>query len=241
MELHESKLIFLKRKKKDAHNNNTCLIYFFHNKMIWGFKERINSNILLSKKYKKLKEHKYLLYIHSNYKNQIMKKLVLIFTIVLSLVFSKNVIAQGTIVDVAIGNKDFSTLVTALKAADLVSALQGKGPFTVFAPTNDAFAKIDAKTLNSLLEEKNQKALANILTYHVISGKITATDVVAALEKGNGLVELTALNGQVISVMKKDGKIWLKDTNGVYSEITATDVMGSNGVIHVINTVAMPK
>ena len=170
-----------------------------------------------------------------------MKKLVLIFTIVLSLVFSKNVIAQGTIVDVAIGNKDFSTLVTALKAADLVSALQGKGPFTVFAPTNDAFAKIDAKTLNSLLEEKNQKALANILTYHVISGKITATDVVAALEKGNGLVELTALNGQVISVMKKDGKIWLKDTNGVYSEITATDVMGSNGVIHVINTVAMPK
>jgi len=170
-----------------------------------------------------------------------MKKLVLIFTIVLSLTFSENVIAQGTIVDVAVGNKDFSTLVTALKAADLVSALQGKGPFTVFAPTNDAFAKIDAKTLNSLLEEKNQKVLANILTYHVISGKITATDVVAALEKGNGLVELTALNGQVISVMKKDGKIWLKDTNGVYSEITATDVMGSNGVIHVINTVAMPK
>ena len=170
-----------------------------------------------------------------------MKKLVRIFTIVLSLTFSENVIAQGTIVDVAVGNKDFSTLVTALKAADLVSALQGKGPFTVFAPTNDAFAKIDAKTLNSLLEEKNQKALANILTYHVISGKITATDVVAALEKGNGLVELTALNGQVISVMKKDGKIWLKDTNGVYSEITATDVMGSNGVIHVINTVAMPK
>ena len=170
-----------------------------------------------------------------------MKKLVLIFTIVLSLTFSENVIAQGTIVDVAVGNKDFSTLVTALKAADLVSALQGKGPFTVFAPTNDAFAKIDAKTLNSLLEEENKKALANILTYHVISGKITATDVVAALEKGNGLVELTALNGQVISVMKKDGKIWLKDTNGVYSEITATDVMGSNGVIHVINTVAMPK
>ena len=170
-----------------------------------------------------------------------MKKLVLIFTIVLSLVFSKNVIAQGTIVDVAIGNKDFSTLVTALKAADLVSALQGEGPFTVFAPTNDAFAKIDAKTLNSLLEEENKKALANILTYHVISGKITATDVVAALDKGNGLVELTALNGQVISVMKKDGKIWLKDTNENYSEITATDVMGSNGVIHVINTVAMPK
>ena len=170
-----------------------------------------------------------------------MKKLVLIFTVILSVAFSKNVSAQGTIVDVAVGNQDFSTLVTALKAADLVGALQGDGPFTVFAPTNDAFAKIDAKTLNSLLEEKNQKVLANILTYHVVSGKLAASDVVAALEKGNGSVELTALNGEVISVMQKDGKIWLKDSNGNYSEIIATDVMGSNGVIHVINTVVMPK
>ena len=170
-----------------------------------------------------------------------MKKLVLIFTITLSVMFSKNTNAQGTIVDVAAGNKDFSTLVTALKAADLVSALQGDGPFTVFAPTNDAFAKIDAETLNSLLEEKNQKVLANILTYHVISGKLAATDVVAALDKGNGSIELKALNGELISVMQKDGKIWLKDSNKNYSEITATDVMGSNGVIHVINTVVMPK
>ena len=97
-----------------------------------------------------------------------MKKLTIIFTIILS-VFSKNVMAQGehpsnktasnTIVDVAVSNKDFSTLVTALKAADLVSALQGAGPFTVFAPTNDAFGKIDAETLGSLLEKKNQKVL----------------------------------------------------------------------------------
>ena len=170
-----------------------------------------------------------------------MKKLVFIFTIILSLAFSKNTNAQGSIVDIAVGNKDFSTLVTALKAADLVSALQGDGPFTVFAPTNDAFAKIDAETLNSLLEENNQKVLANILTYHVISGKLAATDVVAALDKGNGSVELKALNGELISVMQKDGKIWLKDSNENYSEITATDVMGSNGVIHVINTVVMPK
>ena len=141
----------------------------------------------------------------------------------------------------AVGNEDFSTLVTALKAADLVGALQGDGPFTVFAPTNDAFAKLDSNTLSSLLEAKNQKALANILTYHVISGKLTATDVVSALESGNGSVDLTALNGQVINVMQKDGKIWLKDLNGNYSEIVATDVMGSNGVIHVINTVVMPK
>jgi|TARA_B110000003_G_scaffold112214_1_gene114867 uncharacterized surface protein with fasciclin (FAS1) repeats len=170
-----------------------------------------------------------------------MKKLVLILTIAMTLVISKNVIAQGTIVDVAVENEDFSTLVTALKAADLVGALQGDGPFTVFAPTNDAFAKLDSNTLSSLLEAKNQKALANILTYHVISGKLTATDVVSALESGNGSVDLTALNGQVINVMQKDGKIWLKDLNGNYSEIVATDVMGSNGVIHVINTVVMPN
>ena len=170
-----------------------------------------------------------------------MKKLILILTIAMTVAFSKDATAQGTIVDVAVGNKDFSTLVTALTAADLVTALQAEGPFTVFAPNNAAFAKIDSKTLNSLLEVKNKKALANILTYHVVSGKLTATDVVAALKKGNGMVELKALNGQVLTVMQKDGKIWLKDANGNYSEIIATDVMGSNGVIHVIDTVVMPK
>ena len=170
-----------------------------------------------------------------------MKKLVLILTIAMTLIMSKNVIAQETIVDVAVGNEDFSTLVTALKAADLVGALQGDGPFTVFAPTNGAFAKIDPSTLSSLLEPNNQKALANILTYHVISGKITAADVVSALKKGNGTVELKALNNQVLTVVQKDEKIWLKDTNGNYGEIVATDVMGSNGVIHVINTVVMPN
>ena len=187
-----------------------------------------------------------------------MKKLTVILAFILA-IFSKNVMAQGehpsnkqsehpsnkiasnTIVDVAVGNKDFSTLVTALKAADLVSALQGSDPFTVFAPTNDAFAKIDDETLGSLLEKKNQKVLANILTYHVIAGKLVAADVVAALEKGNGSVVLTALNDETITVMQKDGKIWLKDSNDNYSEITATDVMADNGVIHVINTVVMPK
>ena len=170
-----------------------------------------------------------------------MKKLVLSVTMILCVAFASNLSAQKTIVDVAVGNKDFTTLVTALKAADLVSALQGEGPFTVFAPTNDAFAKIDAKTLSSLLEAGNKEALANILTYHVVSGKLTASDVVAALKKGGGMVELKALNGQVITVTQKDDKIWLKDSNGDFSEIIATDVMGSNGVIHVIGTVVMPK
>ena len=170
-----------------------------------------------------------------------MKKITLILSIVISSISSNVSYAQETIVDVAVGNKNFSTLVTALKSADLVGALQGNGPFTVFAPTNDAFAKIDSKTLNSLLEEKNQKVLSNILTYHVISGKLVASDVVAALNKNNGSVELKALNGQLITIMKKDGKIWLRDSKGNYSEISATDVMGSNGVIHVIDTVVMPE
>jgi len=170
-----------------------------------------------------------------------MKKLVLSVTMILSVAFASSLSAQKTIVDVAVGNKDFTTLVTALKAADLVGALQGEGPFTVFAPTNDAFAKIDAKTLSSLLEAGNKEALANILTYHVVSGKLAASDVVAALKKGGGMVELKALNGQVITVTQKDDKIWLKDSNGDFSEIIATDVMGSNGVIHVIGTVVMPK
>ncbi len=170
-----------------------------------------------------------------------MKKLILILTIATTVAFSQSANAQGTIVDVAVGNEDFSTLVTAVKAADLVSALQGDGPFTVFAPTNSAFAKIDSNTLSSLLESKNQKALANILTYHVVAGKLTATDVVAALKKGKGKVELKALNGEVLTVMQKDDKIWLKDAKGNYSEIVATDVMASNGVIHVIDTVVMPK
>lgn len=170
-----------------------------------------------------------------------MKKLVLSVTMILCVAFASSLSAQKTIVDVAAGNKDFTTLVTALKAADLVSALQGEGPFTVFAPTNDAFAKIDAKTLSSLLEAGNKEALANILTYHVVSGKLAASDVVAALKKGDGMVELKALNGQVITVTQKDDKIWLKDSNGDFSEIIATDVMGSNGVIHVIGTVVMPK
>lgn len=169
-----------------------------------------------------------------------MKKITLIFTFVLVVLFSTDSKAQ-TVVDAAVSNENFSTLVAALTAADLVTALQGDGPFTVFAPTNDAFAKLDPATLKSLLEPKNKAALSNILTYHVVSGKLTAADVVAALKAGKGKVELKALNGQTLTVVQKDGKIWLQDRSGNYSEIVTTDVMGTNGVIHVINTVVMPK
>ncbi|NND62360.1 MAG: fasciclin domain-containing protein [Flavobacteriaceae bacterium] len=171
-----------------------------------------------------------------------MKKLVFILTTVLVFSIAQNATAQKqSIVEIAVGNEDFSTLVTALKAADLVGALQGDGPFTVFAPTNAAFAKIDSKTLGSLLEPQNKGALSNILTYHVVSGNLASGDVVAALKKGNGKAEVKALNGETLTVMQKDGKIWLKDGNGNYSQITSTDIMASNGVIHVIGDVVMPK
>lgn len=170
-----------------------------------------------------------------------MKIITSLFVVLLSLMISNNALAQGTVADVAVGNENFSTLVVALKAADLVGVLQSEGPFTVFAPTNDAFAKIDSATLNFLLEPANKAALANILTYHVVAGRLNAADVVKALNEGGGKVTLTAVNDQSLTVLQKDGKILLMDSAGNYSEITATDVMGSNGVIHVIDTVVMPE
>ncbi|MCK8522853.1 fasciclin domain-containing protein [Aquimarina sp. D1M17] len=172
-----------------------------------------------------------------------MKKSIFVISTLVLFFIVQTVSAQKTkkdIVDVAVSVDDFSTLVTALKAADLVGALKGEGPFTVFAPTNDAFGKIDSKTLNSLLEPANKEKLTAILTYHVVSGKIAATDVVNALKKGNGKTELTTLNGAKFKVIKKDGKIWLKDQKGNYSQIVKTDVMAKNGVIHIISDVVMP-
>ncbi|MEY8019776.1 fasciclin domain-containing protein [Muriicola sp. SD30] len=173
-----------------------------------------------------------------------MKKVIFILSTVALLLGSTNANAQNNsqdIVDIAVSVDDFSTLVTALKAADLVGALQGDGPFTVFAPVNSGFAKIDADALNSLLKPENKEKLAAILTYHVVSGKITASDVVNALNKGNGKAELTTLNGGKLTAVKKDKGIYLMDANGNYSMITKTDVIASNGVIHIIEDVVMPQ
>ena len=172
-----------------------------------------------------------------------MKKLIFVLSTLFLFLVAQMASAQNNkdIVDVAVSVDDFSTLVTAVKAADLVGALKGDGPFTVFAPTNDAFAKIDSKTLNSLLEPANKEKLSAILTYHVVSGKLAAGDVVNALKKGGGKAEVTTLQGAKLKVIKKDGKIWLKDQNGNYSQIVKTDVMAKNGVIHVISDVVMPK
>jgi len=172
-----------------------------------------------------------------------MKKLILTITTAAIFLFTINANAQSKdIVDIAASNKNFSTLVTAVKAAGLVDALKSDGPFTVFAPTNAAFAKIDANTLGALLKPENKSKLARILTYHVIKGKLTAKDVAAALKKGkNGTITLTTLSGEKIRVMKGSDGIWLKDVNGNYSKISSTDIMATNGVIHVIDSVVMPK
>ncbi len=169
-----------------------------------------------------------------------MKKLIVSFTVLSLLLFAQKAKSQD-IVDVAASVDDFSTLVTAVKAADLVDALKGDGPFTVFAPVNSGFAKIDSKTLNSLLEPANKEKLGAILTYHVVSGKLMAADVAKALKEGKGEVTLTTLNGGTLTAVSKDGGIYLKDANGNFSKIAKTDVSASNGVIHIIEDVVMPQ
>ena len=172
-----------------------------------------------------------------------MKKslIILCSLFVFGLNLNSNAQKSKSVVEIAASNNNFSTLVTAVKAAGLVEALSGSGPFTIFAPTNSAFGKIDEITLNSLLERKNRSKLSNILKYHVVANDIRAKDVVSSLKVGNGKTELTMLNGQKLKVIKKDGKIWLRDKNGNYSQIVKTDIVGKNGVIHVIDAVVIPK
>lgn len=171
-----------------------------------------------------------------------MKKAIFILATLTLLFFTQNANAQKSqdIVDVAVSVDDFSTLVTALKAADLVEALKGEGPFTVFAPVNSGFEKIDEATLGALLQPENKNQLSGILTYHVVAGRLEAKDVAAALESGNGKAELTTLNGETLTAVSKDDGIYLMDANGNHSKISKTDVMASNGVIHIIEDVVMP-
>ncbi len=144
--------------------------------------------------------------------------------------------APGTIVEVASGNKAFSTLVTAVKAADLVGVLSGKGPFTVLAPTDEAFAKLPKGTVETLVKPENKATLVKILTYHVLSGKAMSKDVVALAGK-----KVKTVQGGEVMINVKEGKVSLTDEMGGTSNVTAVDVEASNGVIHVIDTVLMPK
>jgi len=156
---------------------------------------------------------------------------------------SVNVSAQTEkgIVEVASGSKEHTTLVTALKAADLVTTLKGKGPFTVFAPTNDAFSKLPDGTVDNLLMPENKSQLAGILTYHVVAGNLDANAVSAAIKKGGGKAVLTTVAGGKLTASLVKGKVMLTDEKGGMATVTVTDLKGTNGVIHVIDTVLMPK
>ncbi|MXN91839.1 fasciclin domain-containing protein [Flavobacterium sp. Sd200] len=145
------------------------------------------------------------------------------------------------IIENAMNSKDHTTLVAAVKAAGLVETLQGKGPFTVFAPTNEAFDKLPKGTVETLVKPENKKKLTTILTYHVVAGKWSAADVMAAIKKGGGKAEVTTVQGGKLW-FKMDGKdVWVIDEKGGKAKITITDVNQSNGVIHVVDTVLMPK
>ena len=136
---------------------------------------------------------------------------------------------EKDIVDTAVGAGDFKTLAIALKAADLIETLKGKGPFTVFAPTDEAFAKLPAGTLEELLKPENKKKLTGILTYHVVSGKVLAADVVK-------LTKAKTVHGTDVKIKVTDGKVTINEAH-----VVKTDILCTNGVIHVIDTVILPK
>lgn len=140
----------------------------------------------------------------------------------------------GTIVDQAVATPALSTLVAAVKAADLVSTLSGPGPFTVFAPTNDAFAALPAGTLETLLKPENKSTLAGILTYHVVSGKVMSTDL------KDGQV-IKTVQGAELTVHFESGSVFIKDVKGNKAQVTGADVPASNGVVHVISAVVLPN
>jgi uncharacterized surface protein with fasciclin (FAS1) repeats len=186
--------------------------------------------------------------------NRFMKTRKFLSVAVMALVFGATAFAQKTvmvggaamypsknIIENAVNSKDHTTLVAAVKAAGLVETLQGKGPFTVFAPTNEAFAKLPMGTVETLLKPENIKMLQTILTYHVVAGKMNAADIVKAIKAGNGKATLKTVSGGTLTAWMKGKKLYITDENGTMSQITISDVNQSNGVIHVVDTVVLPK
>jgi uncharacterized surface protein with fasciclin (FAS1) repeats len=148
---------------------------------------------------------------------------------------SKNIVAN------AVNSKDHTTLVAAVQAAGLVETLQSEGPFTVFAPTNAAFSKLPKGTVETLVKPENKATLTGILTYHVVAGKMGSKEIAAAIKKGNGKAVLTTVQGGKLTAWMKGNDLYLTDENGSQSMVTIKDVFQSNGVIHVVDTVVLPK
>ncbi|SOB88343.1 Uncaracterized surface protein containing fasciclin (FAS1) repeats [Sphingomonas guangdongensis] len=148
--------------------------------------------------------------------------------------------ANKTIVENAVNSKDHTTLVAAVKAAGLVETLSGPGPFTVFAPTNAAFAKLPAGTVDTLVKPENKQALTGILTYHVVAGAMSARQITDAIKAGGGTATLTTVQGEPLTARLSGKSVILTDAKGGTSRVTIADVRQSNGVIHVVDTVLMP-
>ena len=148
--------------------------------------------------------------------------------------------ANKDIVDNAVNSKDHTTLVAAVKAAGLVQTLKGPGPFTVFAPTNEAFAKLPAGTVDTLVKPENKATLTKILTYHVVSGTHSAADIMKAIKAGNGKAMMKTVEGEELTFTMAGPAVEIVDAKGGKSKVTIADVNQSNGVIHVVDTVLMP-
>lgn len=149
-------------------------------------------------------------------------------------------VGDQTIVALAQGNPQVSTLVTAITAAGLGETLSGTGPFTVFAPSNDAFAKLDKATLDGLLKPENKAKLASLLTYHVVAGNVKSGDLAKLIADGKGTATVKTLNGGSLKASMDGSKIVLTDAKGGKSTVTAADMAASNGTIHLVDTVVMP-
>ena len=146
-----------------------------------------------------------------------------------------------TIVDLAVGSPDHTTLVAAVTAAGLGETLSGAGPFTLFAPTNDAFAKLPAGTVDTLVKPESKDQLTKILTCHAVAASAMAADVLGMIETGGGSAKLGTVGGCELTATTADGKVMITDEMGNVATVTAADLAGSNGVVHVIDTVLMPK
>ncbi len=141
----------------------------------------------------------------------------------------------------AMGNSDLSTLVSALQAADLAQTLKSEGEYTVFAPTNEAFSKVPKATMDNLMKPENKEQLQGLLKYHVLQGKMNAADVLAKIKEANNKLDVTTLNGEVLTLSEKGGKVMIKDAKGNMATVTSADMDASNGVVHVVDKVLMPK
>tara|TARA_R110002072_G_scaffold236749_1_gene394301 strand:- start:37636 stop:38268 length:633 start_codon:yes stop_codon:yes gene_type:complete len=147
----------------------------------------------------------------------------------------------NTVAAIAMKNENFSTLASAVKNAGLAETLSSEGPFTVFAPTNEAFSKVPKATLDNLMKDENKKKLAGLLTYHVVSGEWKAADLVKVIQENNNKYEVVTIQGEILTLSLKDNKVMIKDAKGGSSTVIITDVDASNGVIHAIDKVIMPK